>query len=204
MSDFDEASFTVAQMGVPQIGDITHPTCGVSTGSVDLSGLPASGTWTLTRYPGGITSTGTGTTTTVGLLASGSYTWTVTNAAGCISVSSLSAVVNPQPATPTAPIIGDITHPTCGVSTGSVDLSGLPASGTWTLTRYPGGITSTGTGTTTTVGLLASGSYTWTVTNAAGCISVSSLSAVVNPQPATPTAPIIGDDHPSHMRCIHG
>ena len=39
------------------------------------------------------------------------------------------------PPSPPAPIVGTITQPTCTMATGSVDLSGLPASGTWTLTR---------------------------------------------------------------------
>ena len=36
----------------PSTGTITQPTCAVPTGSVVLNGLPASGTWTLTRNPG--------------------------------------------------------------------------------------------------------------------------------------------------------
>ncbi|MGC1391231.1 MAG: FISUMP domain-containing protein, partial [Bacteroidales bacterium] len=35
----------------------------------------------------------------------------------------------------TAPTVGTITQPTCSLATGSVVLSGLPATGTWTLTR---------------------------------------------------------------------
>ncbi len=176
----------------PTVGVITQPTCAVATGSVVLSGLPATGTWTLTRSPGAVTSTGTGTTTTVTGLATGSYTFTVTNAVGCTSSASVNVVINAQPATPTAPTVGVITQPTCAVATGSVVLSGLPATGTWTLTRSPGAITSTGTGTTTTVTGLAAGSYTFTVTNAVGCTSSASVNVVINAQPATPTAPTVG------------
>ncbi|MCG2612593.1 T9SS type B sorting domain-containing protein, partial [Flavobacterium sp. SM15] len=122
------------------------------------------------------------TTTTISGLATGSYTYTVTNAAGCTSVASAPIVINVQPVTPTAPVVGTITQPTCTVATGSVALSGLPAAGTWTLN--PGGIT--GTGTTTTISGLATGSYTYTVTNAAGCTSVASAPIVINAQPATP------------------
>ena len=176
----------------PTVGVITQPTCAVATGSVVLSGLPATGTWTLTRSPGAVTSTGTGATTTVTGLATGSYTFTVTNAVGCTSSASVNVVINAQPATPTAPTVGVITQPTCAVATGSVVLSGLPATGTWTLTRSPGAITSTGTGTTTTVTGLAAGSYTFTVTNAVGCTSSASVNVVINAQPATPTAPTVG------------
>lgn len=178
----------------PVIGTITQPTCSVSTGSVALSGLPSSGTWTLTTTPGGATSTGTGTTTTItGLTAGTTYTFIVTNAAGCSSTTSANAAINSAPTTPTAPIIGTITQPTCSVATGSVDLSGLPASGTWTVTTSPGGSTSTGTGTTTTLtGLTAGTTYTFTLTNSAGCTSTASTNAVINTAPTTPTTPVIG------------
>jgi|GEM_PF-362376 len=177
----------------PVLGTITQPTCAVSTGSVDLSGLPSSGTWTLTTTPGG-TTTGTGTTTSISGLAAGtSYTFMVTNDLGCTSSSSSSAVIIAQPITPTAPIVGSITQPTCTVATGDVSISGLPSTGTWTITATPGGLTQTGTGTTGTFTGLSANTYTFTVTNSDGCTStVSSTSATINAQPATPSAPIAG------------
>ena len=177
---------------VPVVGAITQPTCSVATGSVVLSGLPATGTWTLTRSPGGVTTTGTGTSTTISGLSAGTYTYTVTNAEGCTSVPSANVVINVQPSTPPAPVVGAITQPTCSVATGSVVLSGLPATGTWTLTRSPGGVTTTGTGTSTTISGLSAGTYTYTVTNAEGCTSVPSANIVINIQPATPTVPVVG------------
>ena len=182
----------------PTVTDRTHPTCTVATGSVVLSGLPSTGEWTLTRSPGGNTYTGTGTSTTVTGLASGTYTFTVTNAFGCTSASSANVVINPQPPTPTPPVVGTITHPTCAVATGSVALSGLPSTGTWTITRSPGGAITTGTGTTRTITGLLPGTYTFTVTNSSGCTSASSAQAVINAQPVTPTAPLIGPiTHPT-------
>ncbi len=176
----------------PVVGARTQPTCGVATGSVVLSGLPATGTWTLTRSPGAVTSTGTGTARTITGIAAGAYTYTVTNATGCISTASASVVINAQPATPTPPVVGSRTQPTCALATGSVVLSGLPATGTWTLTRSPGAVTSTGTGATTTIPALAAGSYTYIVTNAVGCTSSASANVVINAQPATPTVPTVG------------
>ncbi len=176
----------------PVVGARTQPTCAVPTGSVALSGLPYTGTWTLTRNPGAVTSTGTGTTTTVSNLAPGTYTFTVTNALGCVSPETGNVVINTVPAAPTAPVVGTITQPTCAVPTGSVALSGLPSSGTWTLTRNPGAVTSTGTGTTTTVSNLAPGTYTFTVTNALGCVSPETGNVVINAVPAAPTAPVVG------------
>jgi len=177
----------------PNVGTITQTTCTVSTGSVVLSNLPSSGTWTLTRMPGGTTTTGTGTSTTISLLAANTYTYTVTSSSGCISPSSSSIVINTQPATPAAPVVGAITQPSCTVSTGSVVLSNLPSSGTWTLTRTPGGATSTGTGTSTTLSGLPAGTFTYKVTNASGCVSVSSTNVVINAQPVIPVAPVVSD-----------
>lgn len=176
----------------PVIGTITQPTCATSTGSVALSGLPATGTWTLTQSPGGITITGSGVSTTVSTLSSGTYTFTVTNSTGCMSSASGSVVINPQPAIPTAPVVGAVTAPTCTVATGSVVLSGLPATGTWTIIRYPGTISTTGTGTITTIPLLPPGTYNFTVTSAEGCLSGASTNAVIPAQPVTPNAPTIG------------
>ncbi len=175
----------------PTVGTITQPSCFPATGSVELNGLPATGTWTLTRTPGGTTTTGTGTSTTISGLAAGIYTYTVTNAAGCTSVASNHVVINAYPATPTTPTVGTITQPTCAVATGSVELNGLPATGTWTIN--PDSIT--GIGIITTITGLAAGTYTYTVTNASGCISVASANVVINsqPQPATPIITLNGN-----------
>lgn len=174
----------------PVIGTITQPTCSVGTGSIALSGLPSSGTWTVTGTPSG-SATGTGTTTTISGLTPGSYTFTVSNGT-CTSTASVAGVINPQPTVPTAPIIGSITQPTCSVTTGSVALSGLPSSGTWTITASPGGATTSGTGTTTTfTGLNGGNSYTFTVSNGS-CSSVASTSASINTAPIVPTAPVLG------------
>jgi hypothetical protein len=147
---------------------------------VVLNGLPSTGTWTLTRIPGGATITGNGTGATIAALASGTHTFTVTNASGCTSTSSNNVVVGVQPSTPSAPAIGTITQPTYNVSTGSVVLNGLPNAGTWTLTRMPGGTTTSGSGTSTTISPLEAGAYTFTVTNASGCVSPASAIVSLN------------------------
>jgi hypothetical protein len=176
----------------PSLGIMTPPTCALATGSVVLNGLPATGTWTLTRNPGGTTTTGTGTSTTISLLAAGTYSFTVTNSSGCISAASDNVVIFAQPSSPTPPIVGTITPPTCALATGSVILSGLPTTGTWTLTRNPGGTITTGKGTSITILSLAAGTYTYTVTNSSGCISAASANVVINAQPSSPAAPSVG------------
>jgi gliding motility-associated-like protein len=177
-------------LSAPIIDAVNQPTCTTSTGSVDFSGLP-SGNWTLTINPGGTTVTGSGTTTSVSSLAAATtYTFSVEDASGCVSSASAGAVVNAQPVTPTAPTIGTITQPNCAVQTGSVALSGLPSSGTWTLTATPGATTQTGSGTSATYsGLNPGTTYTFTVTNAAGCVSPPSGNVVVDALPSGPAAP---------------
>ncbi|MBK7375304.1 MAG: hypothetical protein IPJ02_07055 [Chitinophagaceae bacterium] len=89
----------------------------------------------------------------------------------------ITMTVNAIPATPT---VGTITQPTCLTVTGSVALSGLPATGTWTIN--PG--SHTGTGTSTIINGLAAGTYNFTVTDANGCTSPATANVVIN-NPAT-------------------
>ena len=170
----------------PIVGAITQPSsCAVPTGSVALSGLPATGVWTIN--PGNVA--GTGTTTTIANLIPGTYNFTVTSEAGCTSLATANVVINPAPTAPPAPTIGTITQPaSCAVPTGSVVLSGLPATGVWTIN--PGSIA--GIGPTTTISNLIPGSYNFYVTSEAGCISLASATVVINAAPVAPTAPIIG------------
>ncbi len=170
----------------PIVGTITQPSsCSATTGSVALSGLPATGTWTIN--PGGIT--GTGTTTTITNLVPGTYNFTIWSDPGCISNASADVVINDPPAAPAAPVVGTITQPaSCAATTGSVVLSGLPSTGTWTIN--PGAIT--GTGTSTTISNLIPGTYNFSVTSAAGCISNPSADVIINAPPVAPTAPIVG------------
>ena len=170
----------------PIVVTVTQPSlCADPTGSVVLNGLPETGTWTIN--PGAIT--GTGTSTTITNLVPGTYNFSVTSAAGCISLPSTDVIIISPPGTPAAPITGTITQPSsCSVPTGSVVLNGLPASGTWTIN--PGGIT--GTGTTTTISGLIPGTYNFTVTIASGCTSLQSSAVVINESSGIPAAPAIG------------
>ncbi|MCA1741694.1 MAG: gliding motility-associated C-terminal domain-containing protein, partial [Bacteroidales bacterium] len=182
--------------GAPVPGSVTQPSCNISTGSVVLSGLPASGSWTLTRQPDGVIYTGTGTSTTITGIDPGTYTFRVRNSDGCLSVQSAQVIINPQPSTPTAPVPGAITQPTCELGTGSVIINGLPGQGNWTLTRFPGSITATASGTSFTVHGLDPGSYNFTVTNYANCTSPVSADVVINPQPGPFPTLIITDPDP--------
>ncbi len=178
----------------PIIGIITQPTCSLATGSVALSGMPSSGTWTVTATPSNATTTGVGPTTSClfsGLTDNTTYTFKVTNSSGCTSLSSTNAPINPQPLTPTAPIISTITQPNCTSAIGSIALSGLPSSGSWIVTASPGGATITGLGSSGLFpALIANTNYTFTVTASSNCTSVASANTFINLQPTTPTITI--------------
>lgn len=189
----DVYTLTVSPVPTPPVpSTITQPTCAIPTGSVILSGLPASGTWELTRNPGNVIITGTGTSTTIAGLTSGTYTFIVKNSTGCSSESSSDVIIQSQPQTPAAPVVATITQPTCTDPSGSVMLSGLPQPGSWTVTVSPGGITKRGEGPTTTITGLTANSYTFIVANANGCVSQPSANVVIQAQPETPTPPVPG------------
>lgn len=180
----------------PVIGAITQPTCYISTGSVFISSLPAAGSWTLTRHPDGATYSGTGVSTTITGMQPGTYTFSVRGTSECTSLPSQEVIISPQPLTPTPPVPGTITQPTCDSPTGSVVMTGLPAEGTWTLTRFPGSITASASGTTFTVLGLNPGSYNFTVTNAGGCTSAVSADVIINQQPGPFPTLVINNPEP--------
>jgi len=169
-----------ATPSAPVIGAITQPDCSTATGSVVLSGLP-SGDWTIN--PGALS--GNVESTTISGLTAGTYTYSVTNSVGCISLLSADVVINVQPATPSAPTVGAVTQPECTIATGTAVLNDLP-SGNWTIN--PDGIT--GTGSSILLTNLATGTYSYSVTNDAGCTSALSENIVINTQPITPDTPI--------------
>ncbi|MBE0642188.1 MAG: hypothetical protein IH599_09135, partial [Bacteroidales bacterium] len=169
----------------PVVGEITHPSCEVPSGSVVLSNLPEEGIWTLTRFPGLITTNGNGGSTLVTGLPSGIFNFLVSNQAGCVSQASSNVVIDASPDIPDVPVTGEIIQPTCANPTGGIVLTGLP-DGNWVVTRYPGGITTAGTGITTLISGLEPGSYSFTVTNSLGCTSLSTEAIDIVPDPFTP------------------
>jgi gliding motility-associated-like protein len=171
---------------IPTTGAITQPSCATTTGSVVLSGLPT-GNWTITKLPGGQTYTNSGNTYTVTNLATGTYTFSVSNGT-CNSLLTQNVVIDAAP-TQSAPLVGLIIQPTCTTSTGSVTLNSLPT-GNWTLTRIPDGLTLTSSGISKAITGLASGTYNYTVTNSNGCISPISNDIIIDNQPASPPTPI--------------
>ena len=114
---------------------ITQPTCSVAKGTVVLSGLPSSGTWTIN--PGSIT--GSGTSKTITGLAPGTYSFTITNSYLCSS-DPLTVVINPGGSD--APTIDYITLPSCTEKYGKICFKNLPTPGSWRIDAGDGGYTS--------------------------------------------------------------
>lgn len=183
----------------PIIGNITQPTC-VDTASVDLSGLP-DGNWTLNwtdyNYSGSTTGSTTGITINNLMGYSTTYYFTVTNNGGTSSPNDAYATIDAAPTLTINPYISADTD--CDIPTGIIIIdkyvNDLSNSNSWTLywSGQTSGSTTGGTGSTCTLFDLASGDYYfWAIDEVTGCVSAISSVLTINPQPSTPTAPIIG------------
>ena len=151
---------TITQIPDQPVVSVDHPTCDVSSGTITVTSPTGAGF--SYSIDGSVYTNTNGTFTGV---SSGNYTVTVRNASGCTS-EGVEVVINSQPYKPSKPVAGTVIQPTCGVTTGSIELTGLP-SGEWTI--YPGG--TSGNTTETTLSDLAPGIYSFTVENTDGCVS---------------------------------
>jgi gliding motility-associated-like protein len=175
----------------PLIENISQPTCSVSTGSVELNGLPGGTGWTVTILPDGLSVSGNETSATIGYLSTGTYTFTVSTSDQCVSHASQPAIIYDQPPSPPPPVADHITPPTCAETTGTVTFTGLPQNGIWTLIRYPGTITQTGSGSSYSVSDIPPGTYNFTVKNFVGCLSGLSADIIMPDVQSGPPAPVI-------------
>lgn len=125
--------------------------------------------------------------------------WGIYKYTSCIATVQGTVVVNPLPA---APVVGTITHPTCIVPSGSVLLTGLPETGDWVITRFPGAITYSGNGTSYLIsGLAPDSNYTFTVTNQNSCVSQISQEVIIYPIPEDPV--LSGSDYTCDGRTLN-
>ena len=132
------------------------PTASVQTfcSGATVSNLVATGTalkW-YTAITGGATLVSTSA------LATGTYFVSQTLNSCESTRTSIAVTVN----TTAAPLLGTRTQPTCSTATGSAIINGLPL-GSWELTRSPGNVKTTGSGTSTTISGLSTGTYTYSV-----------------------------------------
>ena len=170
---------------IPTIDTIIQPTCIISTGSVQLSNLPA-GQWTIN--PGNIS--GNTSSTIINNLAAGNYSFNVTNSFGCTSSNAALITLNTVLGAPLAPTV-NITQPTCAVSTGSFiiiapDPNLLYSFDGGAFSAYPvGGYNGIVTGTHSIIAQ-ATG----------GCLSPFTY-ITIDAQPLSPTLPIVNITHPN-------
>lgn len=179
----------------PIIENLSQPSCTSSNGSVAVKGLPQ-GPWIIFATPP-ISATaeglqGIGSTTIYDSMPAGSYTLKVQNSAGCISQNSTSFVINTQPITPTAPLLSNPVQPNCDIALGSFTIENYDSSYSYQV------IPSEGVNITENLITAPPGTYHVYATLAA-CTSPKSQSLTINPQPQTPTAPII--DYITHASC---
>lgn len=161
----------------------SEPTCQLTNGTTTTTYATTATNntgfnWSLSNASAGTINATTGVMTWANGF-SGSVDIRVT-ANGCNGPSSQVVRTVTINSTPTTPTVGTITNISCTTNTGSVVLNDLPSSGNWSITSTPVTVTTTGSGNTTTISGLASGSYTFTVTNASGCPSPASALVTIS------------------------
>jgi gliding motility-associated-like protein len=183
------AAFSATINPIPTITNTTpNNRCG--TGAVTLQATASAGTLNWYAASTGGTSLSTGTSFTTPSISTNTTYYVEATDNGCTSASRTPVIATIN-SIPTTPSVISTTQPTCTISTGSIELGGLPSTGTWTLTRFPGSVTTTGQGISTTIPGLSSGRYVFNVLNAEGCRSNSSANIDINSQPPTPAITLI-------------
>ncbi|SFF46988.1 immunoglobulin domain-containing protein, partial [Flavobacterium xueshanense] len=146
------------------------------------------GSWSKKSGPGAVAfSDSTNGSSTASVSVEGVYvfTWTITNGQCTPSSADISVeyIITPSP------VVDTITQPTCADNSGSVLLRGLPSVGTWIITPSSGSPVSGSGSTYEFRNLLASTSYTFTVTGLNNCPSVPSSPVSINAIPTPPVVP---------------
>lgn len=184
-----------------------NPTgCGLSNGSIRLSGLINVTAYTINyNYNGNpmtvnVTTNGSGVAT-IANLASGSYTgFKITDITGCTSGTFAGPVNLTDPSTPSAPVgLTAVPNPVClGTAVNLSVTNTVGAVYAWSATPTGSGL---GTSTSNTNSMLptTTGIFTINVTQTiAGCTSLpASTTVTVNPTPPTPTAGTVSSVNPA-------
>ncbi len=137
----------------------TNSACGGATGSASVN--PSNGT-----APYSYLWNNAGNTQTISNVAAGSYSVTITDANGCTG--NVSGIVVNNPNAPTASISAFTAVSCNGSSTGTATATATGGTAPFTFTWSNGTLTAAATG-------LAAGVYTATVTDAASCLGVTSV-----------------------------
>ncbi|MFN3999151.1 gliding motility-associated C-terminal domain-containing protein, partial [Algoriphagus sp.] len=171
----DIVAVEVIQVPAPDLVDVIQPTCEEETGTINVTEIEG-----VEFSIGGAYQT----SGTFSGLTAGGYIVTARFVDGeCISAGT-PVTVNPQPATPLAPV-AEVMQPTCEVATGVITVT--PIEGvTYSINGQNYQASNVFAG-------VAPGNYTVSVQSAAGCVSAGTA-VTVNPQPSTPGAPQSGGD----------
>ncbi len=156
---------------------------GAADGTITITFTASSGAgpYNVTLNPGGFAQSGVVGSVTFSGLTAQTYTYSFTNAAGCVKTGTKTVFTG---STPTADIVG--TDASCpGVNNGTITITPLggAAQGPYTITLNPGAIVQTGVATAATFTGLAPAIYSATFTNAAGCNGTSSTWSIASGNP---------------------
>jgi predicted esterase len=160
---------------------VAQPTCTIPTGAIAITTPVDTLTYSIngTTYQSG---------PNFGSLTAGTYSITAETHEGCVSPAS-PAVIFTQPPTPAEPSVA-LVQPTCTVATGAIDIA-APAD-----TGFMYSINGQTFENYSSFSGLQANNYTVVIRNSAGCLS-SSVAAVINTQPVTPSMPAIAVVQPT-------
>ncbi|MEO6671103.1 MAG: gliding motility-associated C-terminal domain-containing protein [Ferruginibacter sp.] len=161
-------------------------TCpGIDDGTITITPPATGGPFVYTLNPGNVIHNNNPVYTG---LATGTYTITFTNAAGCSGAVSPNPVVSAGPAITASALPGNTTCPS--VDDGTITIAPPATGGPFEYTLNPGNIVHNNNPVYTG---LASGTYTITFTNAAGCSGAVSPNTIVSAGPAITASAIPGN-----------
>ena len=173
-------------------GTQVNETCfGQSIGSIDLSVTGGSGSYTYLWSPGGET------TQDLSSLAAGTYTVVITESNGCTVTGTTSFTIT-QPNLVVAS--GTQVDILCnGAATGSIDLTVVGGSGSYTYLWSPGGET------TQDISGLVAGTYTVLITESNGCTVTGTTSFTINQATAIILSALVTSDYNgAQVSCASG
>ncbi|MBC7643102.1 MAG: DUF11 domain-containing protein, partial [Flavobacterium sp.] len=163
----NSVAVTVDAAPTTPVTTITQPTCTLATGTITVTEQTAGETYS---FDNGVTFQASKIKSG---LAAGNYNVIIRSVGGCNSASS-SAVINPQPATPTTPVL-TIIQPDCSVATGTITVTVQNIGETYS---FDNGVTFQ---VSNVKSGLVSGNYNVIIRSSDGCNSVST-NAVITKQ----------------------
>lgn len=209
---------TLTNPPISMVGSFTNPTfCGACDGTINLTGLYPSSTYTVTYTLGGtaqppvvLTTGATGAMTLTGLCA-GTYA----NIIATLSSACVTPPIGPFIlVNPPISMTGSSTNNSyCGVCDGTITLTGLYASTSYTITYSIGGVAqppltliSNGSGSITITGL-CEGTYTniiATITSSGGACATPPIGPFTIAPPPPPVLNVTGFTNPSQCGYCNG